>query len=314
MANVNRINGIIDRVSNAEKFNDIKWILDEPVINLSESVVDKYVETNMKFQSRAGIKTTAVRVIHGETCRWCRNLAGSYEIDDLPDNFFARHENCDCTISYKGKKMSTSGHGFIDQSKTARKERIENAQSIDNRLKENSSKELRLVKEKWKLGISSGSDIENTTRRELGTIPTNNIKNAVDFFKNQLRNLENENAIIIQSNGKIVHFIGNKNNVGVFDVDLKNAHVIHNHTEITSFGSADYFVMQQNQSAIYDLVDSMYDYRIEIIKDISELSYNDLYKNLKMSIEDIVNGDYQHLVMQELRDRGYANYTRTPIK
>ena len=56
--------------------------------------------------------------------------------------------------------------------------------------------------------------------------------------------------------------------------------VLHNHPTpngINSFGRDDFDIMKIYQNASYRLVNEEYDYRLEIIKSISELTYNQIY-------------------------------------
>lgn len=97
-----RIDGIVNRVSNTENFEDIRWILDAPVRNFTQSIIDDAVKANADFQSDAGLHPKIVRKASGSCCKWCRALAGSYDYpEDTPDDVFRRHDNCNCTVSYE---------------------------------------------------------------------------------------------------------------------------------------------------------------------------------------------------------------------
>lgn len=102
--NQSRIDGIIDRLSDAEDFEAIKWILDDPIINFCQSVVDDAVKANADFHYDAGLKPIITRRLGGDACKWCRNLAGSYEYHSEPDDVYRRHERCRCTVEYKPDK------------------------------------------------------------------------------------------------------------------------------------------------------------------------------------------------------------------
>lgn len=47
-----------------------------------------------------GKHPTITRTMVGETCNWCRNLAGTHTYPD--GKYFARHDNCDCLIVASG--------------------------------------------------------------------------------------------------------------------------------------------------------------------------------------------------------------------
>lgn len=99
--NQSRIDGIIERLSGAENFDDIKWILGEPMVNFSQSIVDDTVKRNVEFQSKAGLKPKIVRKPDSKPCKWCRSLVGEYSYPDVPADVYRRHESCKCTVEYK---------------------------------------------------------------------------------------------------------------------------------------------------------------------------------------------------------------------
>lgn len=98
--NQNKIDGIINRLSSADNFDDIKWILDEPIKNFSQSVVDDTLKRNADFQYKSGLKPKITRKTTWKCCKWCNNLAGAYSYPDVPDDIYRRHENCRCTVIY----------------------------------------------------------------------------------------------------------------------------------------------------------------------------------------------------------------------
>ena len=97
--NQSRIDGIVERLS-TEEFEKIKWILDEPIKNFSQSIVDDTVKANMDFQAKAGLKPKISRVVVGDCCDWCREIAGAYEFGDEPDDIYRRHRYCRCRVEY----------------------------------------------------------------------------------------------------------------------------------------------------------------------------------------------------------------------
>ena len=102
--NQSRIDGIVERLSGAENFDDIKWILGEPMVNFSQSVVDDMVKTNAEFQSKSGIKSKIIRKPDGKPCDWCKKLIGEYSYPDVPEDVYKRHDNCRCTVTFEPVK------------------------------------------------------------------------------------------------------------------------------------------------------------------------------------------------------------------
>lgn len=99
--NQERINSIINRVSVDDDFNNAKWILDEPIINFSQSVVDETIESNVNFHGESGLNPTVTRVTHGhDPCDWCRSMEGVYKYPGVPKAVFTRHDRCRCTVEY----------------------------------------------------------------------------------------------------------------------------------------------------------------------------------------------------------------------
>jgi hypothetical protein len=105
--NQSRIDGIINRLDEAESFDDIKWILDEPVRNFTQAVADDAVKKNTKFHKGLGLVPSVTRIVKGDCCDWCREVAGTYYSPDIPDDVYRRHRYCRCTVEYDpggGKK------------------------------------------------------------------------------------------------------------------------------------------------------------------------------------------------------------------
>lgn len=105
--NQDRINGLIDKVSDAEIYDDAAWVLEEPVINLHQSVVDDYIQANVDFHGNLGLSPVVVRKQNGKCCEWCSNLVGTYKYPDIPRDVYHRHERCRCTVEY------ISGNGKV---------------------------------------------------------------------------------------------------------------------------------------------------------------------------------------------------------
>lgn len=107
--NTDRIEGIINKISNAEVFDDVAWMLDEPVKNFSMNVVDETLRANVNFQGRAGLRPKIIRRAEGKCCEWCSLLAGEYDYPNVPDDIYRRHERCRCTVDYdpgSGKRQN----------------------------------------------------------------------------------------------------------------------------------------------------------------------------------------------------------------
>lgn len=110
--NEDKVRGIIDIVSGKEKYDDIAYMLGEPVINFSQSVVNDAVRENADFQFKAGLSPKIIRTSTGKCCEWCDKLAGIYDyeaVSDTGNNVFRRHKHCRCLVEYSpgdGKRQN----------------------------------------------------------------------------------------------------------------------------------------------------------------------------------------------------------------
>lgn len=100
--NQDRIDGLVNRLSTEDNFDEVKWILKDPVANFSRSVMDDFIMTNADFHAKAGLKPKVTRYVNSEHCEWCDKIAGTYDypVDRI---IYARHENCDCVVEYHPK-------------------------------------------------------------------------------------------------------------------------------------------------------------------------------------------------------------------
>ena len=124
--NQDRIDGFIERFSREDKFDNVKWLLGEPIVNFTQSIVDDSIKKNADFHAKAGLQPKIVRKTAGRCCKWCQSLAGSYNYPDVPKDVYRRHQNCRCTVDYKpgdGKKKNIWSKKVTADSKNKRKQR-----------------------------------------------------------------------------------------------------------------------------------------------------------------------------------------------
>ena len=121
--NEDRIDGIIDKVSDAESFDDVAWVLDEPVVNFSQSVVDDILKANIDFQGKAGLRPQIIRQAEHNCCEWCSRLEGKYDYPKVPPDVYRRHERCRCTVDYlpgNGKVQNVHTKGWKTEEEYAK--------------------------------------------------------------------------------------------------------------------------------------------------------------------------------------------------
>lgn len=130
--NTDRIQGIIDKVSSYDDYTKAAWVLDEPIVNYSQSIVDEFIKENAEFQYDVGFKPRISRFLAGSCCEWCSRLAGDYEYPKVPEDFYRRHERCRCTIIYEPTKGNFQGahtkRKYADIHSAEIEERVSNLQ------------------------------------------------------------------------------------------------------------------------------------------------------------------------------------------
>lgn len=81
----------------------------EPFRNFCHSFYDEFVEQNVTFRHRAGVKSLIIRRNLGGCCEWCQNLAGIYVYGEEPKDVYRRHDSCRCLVTSKFE-----GRGYED--------------------------------------------------------------------------------------------------------------------------------------------------------------------------------------------------------
>lgn len=88
------------QVAAADHYDDVAWVLNEPVKTFSRGVVDESIRRNVEFHGAAGLHPRVVRTAEAGCCAWCAKLAGTYDYPDVPKDVYRRHENCRCRVTY----------------------------------------------------------------------------------------------------------------------------------------------------------------------------------------------------------------------
>ena len=132
-----KIDGMISRIDEEEDFDDIAWMLDDPVTNFTQSVADDAVQDNFEFQSEAGMTPKIVRTAENGACKWCQELEGEYDYADVKfghSDVYRRHENCGCTVEFvpgDGRRQNVYTKAWNEEE---RNDRIESIQRNGKRL------------------------------------------------------------------------------------------------------------------------------------------------------------------------------------
>ena len=121
LLNKDRITGIVNRFSSEVNFEDVSWLLGEPIVNFTQSIIDDSIQKNAEFHAKAGLSARIERRTAGKCCEWCRRLAGTYEYPKVPRNVYKRHQKCKCTVDYRtidGKRQNVHTKQWSYQSRS----------------------------------------------------------------------------------------------------------------------------------------------------------------------------------------------------
>lgn len=158
-------------------------------------------------------------------------------------------------------------------------------------------------------------DGDNSEPIKLGEIDISKRDLAIEYYKEQIRNKDVENLVVIAPTGEVYYNTGNKTTVSYGSLNISNSDVLHNHIEVGSFGEDDFLTIRDNPSARYHLVDPKYDYTLEVTGDISRMTTNDLFKaSLQYFIDRGEEIESKHAGMMALKENGYIIYDRVPKK
>lgn len=98
--NTDRIDGLIDRLTEGDGYETVKWLLQAPVVNYSQSIVDDAIKENAEFHHESGLRPKIIRHVNQGACEWCRALAGTYDYKTAPRDVYRRHNHCTCKTEY----------------------------------------------------------------------------------------------------------------------------------------------------------------------------------------------------------------------
>ncbi len=125
--NQDRIDGIINRLVEADQYNDVKWLLDEPVVNFTQSVVDDTIKANIDFHYKCGLSPKIIRTSTGHCCDWCNQMVGEYRYpNEVPKDIYRRHRYCRCRVDYHpgdGKRQNVWTKKWGDKEEGLKKEK-----------------------------------------------------------------------------------------------------------------------------------------------------------------------------------------------
>lgn len=101
--NLDRIAGIVNRFSFEENFEDVSWLLGEPIVNFTQSIIDDSIRENAEFHHQFGLQPEIVRKSYFHCCDWCQEVQGNYKYPRVPKDVYRRHQHCRCIVDYDPK-------------------------------------------------------------------------------------------------------------------------------------------------------------------------------------------------------------------
>lgn len=135
--NLDRIAGIVNRFSSEENFEDVSWLISEPIVNFTQSIIDDSIQKNAEFHHRSGLQPEIVRKSYFHCCEWCQEVQGNYKYPRVPKDVYRRHQHCRCIVDYDPKNgkiqnVWTKKWNSIDKERVERRKLI-GVVSVDER-------------------------------------------------------------------------------------------------------------------------------------------------------------------------------------
>ena len=135
--NLDRIAGIVNRFSSEENFEDVSWLLGEPIVNFTQSIIDDSIQKNAEFHHQSGLQPEIIRKSYFHCCEWCQEVQGSYKYPRVPKDVYRRHQHCRCIVDYdpksgKTQNVWTKKWNSIDKERVERRKLI-GVVSVDER-------------------------------------------------------------------------------------------------------------------------------------------------------------------------------------
>ena len=136
--NEDRLDGLINKAASYESYDKAAWVLNEPVVNYTQSAVEDTIRKNADAHFNAGLQPKIRRISVGGCCKWCNRLAGVYAYP-VKREIYKRHERCRCLVLYDpgdGKIQDAHTKVIYDRSvknaeKAAREARIKEIQKSE---------------------------------------------------------------------------------------------------------------------------------------------------------------------------------------
>ena len=157
--NQDRIDGLVNRLASEESFDDVRWLLEEPVVNFTQSIIDDSIQKNAEFHHKSGLQPEIVRKSAYHCCEWCQEVQGTYKYPRVPKDIYRRHQRCRCTVDYDPKSGKVQNVWSKTWSKSDKSDKIEARKNIGVQSQISEGRKLAL-----KIGIPS-NPIQKSPKR-----------------------------------------------------------------------------------------------------------------------------------------------------
>lgn len=159
--NQDRIDGIINLVAEAERYDDVEGELLSSILNFTQSVVTDSVRRNADFHYESGLSPKIVRTSEAGACKWCRALADTYDygsVRDTGNDVWRRHRDCRCVVEYD------PGNGAKQNAHTKQWRRSEESDKIESRKQVGTEKEKTAGQRNIEYALKNGITSEEICR------------------------------------------------------------------------------------------------------------------------------------------------------
>lgn len=101
--NGDRIDGLVNLAASADLYESIRKLLEQDIINFSQSTATDSVKRNADYHYRSGLSPRIVRTAESGCCKWCQALEGTYwyaDVNGTGNDVWRRHRDCRCVVEY----------------------------------------------------------------------------------------------------------------------------------------------------------------------------------------------------------------------
>ena len=137
--NQDRIAGIVNRFSSEDNFEDVSWLLGEPIVNFTQSIIDDSIRKNAEFHHQSGLQPEIVRKSYFHCCEWCQEVQGNYKYPRVPKDVYRRHQHCRCIVDYDPKNGKTQ-NVWTKKISNKSSDELENRKRINIDVRDNNRK------------------------------------------------------------------------------------------------------------------------------------------------------------------------------